>query len=228
MRKTNVIAFIVASAVTIVVFCAALFLLLNAGASTEPIRTEAEVSTSAPTSAPVKDFSQAPPEAVRPNSDPGPGFNTNAGSTENAEPTEETSESTKSAATTVSVANSRDRDAVDEAVFRADYIRKMTNDPYILAEFLYVTKKLSGILNCDDSMGKYREIIAVAARAFNEDAELHREALGCAKEVYLQTHIDCDWIKLHEKPTAVVDLPADGSPLTKEEGDGLWGGPVDK
>lgn len=83
-----------------------------------------------------------------------------------------------------------DKDARDEAIYRREYVLRLSEEPEELAEFLFTTNELNKFVEVDakDSSKTIENVVAI----FSEDKDIHQRALERAKEVFAETHIDCN------------------------------------
>ena len=139
-----------------------------------------------------------------------------------------------------------DKDARDEAIYRREYVLRLSEEPEVLAEFLLATNELNEFVEVDTK--DRSKTIENAVVVFSEDEDVHQKALERAKEVFAETHIDCNWEELRKiaprsddfetyeeykaymeqnHPTLPLATNAEtGEPISSEPA-GPWDGPTD-
>ena len=139
-----------------------------------------------------------------------------------------------------------DKDARDKAIYRREYVLRLSEEPEVLAEFLFVTSELDEFVEVDAE--DRSKTIKYAVEVFSKDEDIHQKALERAKEVFANTHIDCTWEELRKiaprsddfetyeeyksymeqnNPTSPLAIDAEtGKPISDEPA-GPWDGPTD-
>ena len=131
----------------------------------------------------------------------------------------------------------KDKDARDEEIYRKQYVLRLSEEPEELAEFLFSAGELDEFVEVDA-----KDQIEYAAEVFQKDEDIHQKALERAKEVFANTHIDCNWRKIAlrsddseehkaymEQNNPILPLATDartGKPISNEPA-GPWDGPTD-
>ena len=118
--------------------------------------------------------------------------------------------------------------ARDEYAYREKFFHIISENPAELVRFLHGTGKLSDIgVNPEDDI---EEIILL----LSSDEEARARALEVSKEVYDETSIGCDWVKVRRlnTPTPVTPLATSaetGKPIANDHNHpaGPWAGPDD-
>ena len=89
-----------------------------------------------------------------------------------------------------------DKDARDEVIYRLEYAFRLSEEPEVLAEFLLATNELNEFVEVDTK--DRSKTIENAVVVFFENEDVHQKALYRAKEVFAETHIDCNWEELRK------------------------------
>lgn len=121
------------------------------------------------------------------------------------------------------------KDATDEASYRDEYVLRLSEEPKELAEFLFVTSELDEFVEVDKE--DRSKTIEHAVAVFSDDEEIHDKALARAKEIFAETHIDCNWEAVREldNPTPIqprATIAETGEPISDESGK-FWLPPED-
>ena len=133
-----------------------------------------------------------------------------------------------------------DKDARDEAIYRQEYVLRLSEEPEKLAEFLFVTDRLDEFVEVDTE--DRSKTIENAVAVFSKYRDVHQEALEKAREVLAEVHIDCelqsqrsDDFETYEEyetymeqnhPTLPLATNAEGEPISNKPA-GPWDGPTD-
>lgn len=81
----------------------------------------------------------------------------------------------------------------NEAGYRQRYVLRLSEEPEVLAEFLYATSELDEFVEVDAE-----DPIEHAVEVFSRDEDIHQQALERAKEVFASMQIDCNWEELRK------------------------------
>lgn len=79
----------------------------------------------------------------------------------------------------------------NEAGYRQRYVLRLSEEPEVLAEFLYATSELDEFVEVDTE--DRSETIEYAVEVFSRDEDIRQQALERAKEVFDSMQIDCNW-----------------------------------
>lgn len=121
------------------------------------------------------------------------------------------------------------KDVIDEASYRDEYVLRLSEDPKELAEFLDARGELHKFVDVKNH--DYPEAFKNAVAIFPDDEEIHDKALARAKEIFAETHIDCNWEAVREldNPTPIQPRATNaetGEPISDEPGE-FWLPPED-
>ena len=121
------------------------------------------------------------------------------------------------------------KDARDEAIYRREYVLRLSEEPEELAEFLLATNELDAFVEVDTE--DHSKAIENAVAVFFDNEEIHDKALARAKEIFAETHIDCNWEAVREldNPTPIqppATIAETGEPISSEPA-GFWLPPED-
>ena len=96
------------------------------------------------------------------------------------------------------------KDARDEAIFRSEFVFRLSGEPEELAEFLLATNELDAFVEVDTE--DHSKTIENAVVVFSEDEDIHQKALERAKEVFAEMHIYCNWGELRKIAPKSIDF----------------------
>ena len=129
----------------------------------------------------------------------------------------------------------------NEAGYRKQYLLRLSEEPEVLAEFLYATSELDEFVAVDTEDPS--EIIEHAVEVFSRDEDIHQQALEKAKEVFANMRIECNWEEVRKidpvgveeeyeayyvgqnAPAPLVTDSGTGKPISNEPA-GPWNGPT--
>ena len=129
----------------------------------------------------------------------------------------------------------------NEAGYRKQYVLRLSEEPEVLAEFLYATSELDEFVEVDAE--DHSKTIEHAVEVFSRDEDIHQQALEKAKEVFANMRIECNWEEVRKidpvgveeeyeayyvgqnTPAPLVTDSGTGKPISNEPA-GPWNGPT--